>query len=74
MSTDAIHGGVQRGDGQPHMDSGHRDVAGQVEAVDAHGVERDVQPVVVRGDQNVQGHLRAGLPRRPLPTPSTSYP
>ena len=39
----------------------------QIEAVDAHGVERDVQPVVVRGDQDLQGRLRARLPRRALP-------
>ena len=42
-------------------------IGAQIEAVDAHGVERDVQPVVVRGDQDLQGRLRARLPRRALP-------
>ena len=66
-SADAVHCRVQRGDGQPHVDRGHRDVARSVETLDAHSVERDVQLVVVRGDQDVQGHLRTRFPRRPLP-------
>ena len=49
------------------LDTVDKTIGAQIEAVDAHGVERDVQPVVVRGDQDLQGRLRARLPRRPLP-------